>query len=74
MIYFPTALNIRVLKQLNPFNEPDPLIGSQLRKESIMKSTEFDKGMTFCGRFYILRFPFGLLMKALKSSDEKMFL
>ena len=74
LINLPIAKSLEILKQLKPLNKPDPLIGLQLRKESIMKATEFNKGMTFCGRFYFLRFPFGVLMKDPKSSDESSFL
>ena len=74
LIQLPITNSLQVLNQLKPLSKPDPFIGLQLRKESIMKSTELDKGMTFCGRFYILRFPFGLIMKDPQHQDENYFL
>ena len=50
-----------VLKSLEPLDKPDPFPGVKLRKNSVLNDSEFSKGITFCGRFYFLRFPQKLL-------------
>ena len=49
-----------VLQSLEPLENPDP-DGIKLRRHSILKDSEFSKGITFCGRFYFLSFPQVLL-------------
>ena len=50
-----------VLKSLEPLDKPNPIPGVKLRPNSILKDSEFSKGITFCGRFNFRRFPQVLL-------------
>ena len=61
MVQPPTVNTLMVLKSLEPFNKPDPFPGVKLRRNSVLKASEFSKGITFCGRFYFLRFQQVLL-------------
>ena len=61
MVQPPTVNTLMVLKSLEPLDKPDPFSGMKLRRNSILNNSEFSKGITFCGRFYFLRFPQTLL-------------
>ena len=57
MVQPPTVNTLLVYKSLEPLDKPDPSPGMKLRGHSILNDSEFSKGITFCGRFYFLRFP-----------------
>ena len=61
MVRPPIVNTLMVSKSLEPLNKPDPFPGVLLRNNSVLNSSEFFKGITFCGRFYFLRFPLLLL-------------
>ena len=61
MVQPPTVNSLMVLKSLEPFDEPDPFSGAELRRISVLNDSEFSRGITFCGRFNFLRFPQELL-------------
>ena len=57
-LQFQSALKLVVVKSLEPLETPDPIWGLNLIPESIDTSNiSFNKGITFCGRFYFHRFP-----------------
>ena len=57
----PFVNTLMVLKSLEPLDKPDPFPGIELKKYSILKDSKFSKGITFCGRFYFLRYQEVLL-------------
>ena len=62
LLQFRSALTLVVVKSLEPLETPDPIWGLNLIPESIDTwNISFNKGITFCGRFYFHRFPSKLM-------------
>ena len=74
IVHLQISFGLNVIKQSNPFDEPDTEIGFELRKELTLKDYKFEEGITFCGRFYILRFPSLLHLVTLDLPSKKTFL
>ena len=61
MVPPPNVNTLLISKSLEPLDKPDPFPGIELKKNSISKDSKFSKGITFCGRFYFLRYQEVLL-------------
>ena len=70
MVQPPAVNTFLVLKSLEPLDKPDPFPGMKLRRNSILKDSEFSKGITFCGRFNFRRFSPVLLEIGLVNSPS----
>ena len=58
MVRPPIVNTLMVSKSLEPLDEPDPFPGVQLRNNSVLNSSEFSKGITFCGVSIFLDFRY----------------